>query len=205
MADVHIEADDPLELYVEVRDTATRDYWTRVNYTTVVPPGQSTLVIPVKQLYVGEKSRPGRMLMLGSITGWSSASAMSRSRRSSSTTSGSSATPPAERRVRRPLRLRFRHRHKPGDGRLSRRSRRARSTAEGRGYGLKDARIWRAFDALQPDPLYQDFICIECGGLAVDVPNGRTASSSTSTAPPGSGASTRCTASGRSWPKASRW
>ena len=45
--------------------------------------------------------------------------------------------------------------------------------SRGRGYGLKDARIWRAFDALQPDPLYQDFICIEGGGLAVDVPNGK--------------------------------
>ena len=45
--------------------------------------------------------------------------------------------------------------------------------SRGRGYGLKDARIWRAFDALQPEPLYQDFICIEAGGLAVDVPNGR--------------------------------
>ena len=45
--------------------------------------------------------------------------------------------------------------------------------SKGRGYGLKDARIWRAFDALQPDPLYQDFICIESGGLAVDVPNGK--------------------------------
>jgi hypothetical protein len=43
----------------------------------------------------------------------------------------------------------------------------------GRGYGLKDARIWRAFDALQPDPLYQDFLCIEAGGVAVDVPNGK--------------------------------
>jgi hypothetical protein len=45
--------------------------------------------------------------------------------------------------------------------------------SRGRGYGLKDARIWRAFDAFQPDPLYQDFLCIEAGGLAVDVPNGR--------------------------------
>jgi hypothetical protein len=43
----------------------------------------------------------------------------------------------------------------------------------GRGYGLQDARIWRAFDVLQPDPLYQDFLCIEAGGLAIDVPNGK--------------------------------
>ena len=67
-ADLRVETDDPLELYVEVRDTATRDYWTRVNYLTVAPPGRSTLIIPVKQLYVGEKSGPGRMLMLGDIT-----------------------------------------------------------------------------------------------------------------------------------------
>ena len=44
--------------------------------------------------------------------------------------------------------------------------------SRGRGYGLKDARLWRTFDALQPDPLYQDFLCIEQGGLAVDLPNG---------------------------------
>ena len=44
---------------------------------------------------------------------------------------------------------------------------------EGRGYGWKDTRFWRAFDALQPDPLYQDFICVEQGGLAIDVPNGK--------------------------------
>jgi hypothetical protein len=66
-ADLDTDAKDPIELYVEIRDTATRDYWTRVNYLTVVPPGRSTLIIPVKQLYVGEKSRPGRMLNLGGI------------------------------------------------------------------------------------------------------------------------------------------
>ncbi|MDH7571564.1 MAG: hypothetical protein QHJ73_18460, partial [Armatimonadota bacterium] len=42
-----------------------------------------------------------------------------------------------------------------------------------RGYGLKDARVWRAFDVLQPDPLYQTFVCIESGGFALDLPNGR--------------------------------
>ena len=44
---------------------------------------------------------------------------------------------------------------------------------KGRGYGWKNAHFWRAFDALQPDPLYQDFICVEKGGLAIDVPNGK--------------------------------
>ncbi|MBM4036812.1 MAG: hypothetical protein FJ291_34190, partial [Planctomycetes bacterium] len=67
-ADLYTDAKDPMELYVEIRDQQTTDYWTRVNYTTVAPPGASTLIIPVKQLYVGEKSRPGRMLVLNAIT-----------------------------------------------------------------------------------------------------------------------------------------
>jgi hypothetical protein len=44
--------------------------------------------------------------------------------------------------------------------------------AKGQKYGWKNARIWRAMDALQPDQLYQDFVCVEQGGLAIDVPNG---------------------------------
>ena len=41
-ADIDSEATVPMDLYVEIRDTGTRDYWTRVNYVTVVPPGRST-------------------------------------------------------------------------------------------------------------------------------------------------------------------
>ena len=39
-ADLFTDARKPMNLDVEIRDTATRDYWTRVNYSTVVPPGQ---------------------------------------------------------------------------------------------------------------------------------------------------------------------
>ena len=60
-ADVFNAADAPATLHIEVRDAATTDYWTRVNYTTVVPPGQSTVIFPL-DTYVGEKSRPGRPL-----------------------------------------------------------------------------------------------------------------------------------------------
>ena len=172
-ADLHVETDDPLQLYVEVRDSATRDYWTRVNYTTVAPPGQSTLIIPIKHLYVGEKSRPGRMLMLGSITrlvfsiGEHPQAPLFvdnvRLERDNSMQQaafdglqafdfGSSTSPVMD--GFQPI--------TPGT-----------IYSQGRGYGLQDARIWRTFDALQPDPLYQDFVCIERGGLAVDVPNGR--------------------------------
>ncbi len=172
-ADLYTDSQDPLELYVEVRDTATRDYWTRVNYATVVPPGQSTLVLPVKQLYVGEKSRPGRMLLLNGITRFVLSVGDKpvaplyvdniRLERDESAERvrfeglfafdfGTGASPVMEGFV--PITP-------------------ATLYSKGRGYGLKDAKIWRAFDALQPDPLYQDFLCIESGGLAVDVPNGK--------------------------------
>ena len=66
--DVYTDSKKPLGVYVEIRDKLTQGYWTRVNYMTVIPSGSSTLIIPIDQLYVGEKSRPGRMLMLSDIT-----------------------------------------------------------------------------------------------------------------------------------------
>lgn len=172
-ADLFTAAPDPFQLYVEIRDKATKDYWTRVNYVTVVPPGKSTFILPVKQMYVGEKSRPGRMLILNGITKLVFAIGDKppaplfidnvRLERDDSAEKvlfdglyafdfGTGASPVLEGFV--PITP-------------------ATTYSKGRGYGLKDARVWRAFDALQPDPLYQDFICIESGGLAVDVPNGR--------------------------------
>ena len=171
-ADVHTDAKGPLQVYFEVRDAATRDYWTRVNYTTVVPPGSSTLIIPTS-LYVGEKSRPGRPLMLGSITrmvfsiGEKPEAPLFvdnvRLERDTETAGvlfdglwafdvGPGSGPVMEGFA--PLEVSKRY-------------------GKGRGYGWKDARFWRTFDALQPEPLYQDFICIESGGLAIDVPNGK--------------------------------
>jgi hypothetical protein len=172
-AELQSAAAAPMRLSVEIWDASARDYWTRVNYETVVPPGRSTLVLPVKQLYVGEKSRPGRMLDLALVT---------------RLVFGIGDQPPGSLlldRVRLErddsvARLRFPGLHAfdlgPSTGPVMdgfTAVTPATLYSKGRGYGLKDARIWRAFDALQPDPLYQDFICIEDGGLAVDVPNGR--------------------------------
>jgi len=171
-ADLYTDSKDPLELYVEIRDTATRDYWTRVNYATVVPPGQSTLVLPVKQLYVGEKSRPGRMLILNGIT------------RFVLSIGDQPAAPLYVDNIRLERdesaeRVRFEGLHAFDFGTGASPVMEgftpitpATLYSKGRGYGLKDAKIWRAFDALQPDPLYQDFLCIESGGVAVDLPNG---------------------------------
>jgi hypothetical protein len=172
-ADLHTDAPDPLRLYVEIRDKASKDYWTRVNYVTVVPPGSSTLIVPVQQLYVGEKSRPGRRLLLADIT---------------RLVFSIDDKPPAPLFVDH-VRLerddsmekaRFDGLYAFDFGTGSSPVMEgftpvtpATLYSKGRGYGLKDAKIWRAVDALQPDPLYQDFLCIESGGLAVDVPNGR--------------------------------
>ena len=171
-ADVYTDAKKPLQLYFEVHDTATRDYWTRVNYTTIVPPGASTLIIPTA-LYVGEKSRPGRPLILSGITRMVFSIADKpeaplfidnvRLERDTETAAvqfdglwafdlGTATSPVMEGFM--PLDV-------------------SKSYTKGRGYGWKNARFWRSFDALQPDPLYQDFICVEAGGLAIDVPNGR--------------------------------
>lgn len=171
-ADVYTDAKAPLDLYVEVHDRQTRDYWTRVNYTTVVPPGKSTLVIPTA-LFVGEKSRPGRALERNAIT---------------RLVVSVGDRPPAplyldNLRLERdtgPERVKFdglwafdvgpagsplMEGFTPLDF--------GRTYTKGRGYGWKGARLWRGFDALQPDPLYRDFLCIEEGGLAIDVPNGK--------------------------------
>jgi hypothetical protein len=172
-ADLHTDAPDPLHLYVEIRDASTRDYWTRVNYTTVVPPGTSTLVVPVKQMYVGEKSRPGRMLILNAVA------------RLVFSIDDKPAAPLFVDNVRLERddsaeKVRFDGLFAFDFGTGSSPVMKgftpvtpATLYSKGRGYGLKDAKIWRAVDALQPDPLYQDFLCIESGGLAVDVPNGR--------------------------------
>ena len=171
--DIYADATAPMPVYIELRDKASHDYWTRVNYSTVVPPGQSTLMIPVKQLYVGEKSRPGRMLDLKNITLFSISHGTDK---------------PAGPLFFDNIRLeRDDAAQKAGfDGLFAFDFGTGTSPvmdgftpitpstlySKGRGFGLKKARIWRAMDALQPDPLYQDFICIESGGLAVDVPNG---------------------------------
>jgi hypothetical protein len=170
--DTWLEGSQPAPVIVEIHDTATDGYWTRVNYNSVVPPGPSTLILPLRQLYVGEKSRPGRPLILGGVTvlafvldGPSQPLFLDNLRLERDTAArdvffdglyafdfGTGSSPVME-----------------GFTPVTP----ATLYSPARGYGLKNAKVWRALDALQPDPLYQDFLCIESGGLAVDVPNGR--------------------------------
>ncbi len=171
-ADVYTDAKNPLHLYVEVRDRQTRDYWTRVNYTTVVPPGASTLIIPTA-LYVGEKARPGRPLILDGITRLVFSPGekpeaplfIDNIRLERDTETAKVKFPGLWAFDVGPVGSPLMDGFTPLDIR--------QTYTKGRGYGWKNARFWRAFDALQPDPLYRDFLCVESGGLAIDVPNGK--------------------------------
>lgn len=166
-----LDADEPSPIYIEIRDAETKDYWTRVNYYSILPPGKSKFYLPLKQLYVGEKSRPGRNLILDKIT------------RFILNIEDSPKGPVTFRKMQleriapapvfenlhafdfgpdtSPLMDGFTPIH-PGT-----------VYSKERGYGLRDAKIWRSYDMKQPEPLYQDFISIESGGLAVDLPNGK--------------------------------
>jgi len=171
-ADLYTDADSPMELTVEIRDTKSTGYWERVNYVTIAPPGKSTLIVPTA-IYVGEKSRPGRMLDKADIT---------------RLVFGIPDDAPA------PLfidNVRLEHDTSAEEAKFDglwsfdlgkdtsplmegfTKVAPATLYTKGRGYGLKDAKVWRADDVLQPDPLYEDFICIESGGFAVDLPNGK--------------------------------
>ncbi|MCC7490907.1 MAG: hypothetical protein IT204_01090 [Fimbriimonadaceae bacterium] len=159
----------PQQLYLEVRDAGTTGYWTRVNYTTVLPPGASKVMLPT-EIYVGEKSRPGRPLDKARVTrlvfsvgddGPSVYLDAVRLERDAlvppavpglrAFSFGPTDTPP----WRDFLPVSAGTQYSPG-----------------RGYGLRGARVWRAYDVLQPDPLYQRFLCLEAGDFVVDLPNG---------------------------------
>ena len=169
--DVETDSDEPVPLYVEIRDALTTGYWTRVNLSSVVPPGKSTFTLPLNQQYVGEKSRPGRNLLLDQITRFvlnvhdDAPAAVTFSN----------------------MRLVYNEKPPVFDGLWAFDFGPGSSPlmdgftpitpatlySEARGFGLQDARIWRAMDMLQPEPLYQDCLAIQSGGLAVDLPNGK--------------------------------
>jgi hypothetical protein len=170
-ADVFTSSTEPLELAIEVHDRETKDYWTRVNYTTVVPPGASTLIVPTA-LFVGEKARPGRPLLRNAVTRL--VLSIGDQPKASLFLDNLRLERDTELRRRQfaglwafdlgpegsPLMEGF----TPLDTNAT--------YTKARGYGWNNAQIWRSFDALQPDPLYRDFLCVERGGLAIDVPNG---------------------------------
>jgi hypothetical protein len=171
-ADVYTDADAPIKLYIEVRDDKTQGYWTRVNYHTVIPPGASTVILPTN-LYVGEKSRPGRSLdrahvtrLVFNIGGEPAAPVYFDNVRLERDDSASRVTFDGL------LAFDFGKETSPLMEGFARFTAATTYSAE-RGYGLEKADVWKEYDALQPEPLYEDFLCIRSGGLAIDLPNGK--------------------------------
>ena len=169
--DLYTDAPEPLPLRLEFWDRDTTGYWSRVNYNAVAPPGQSTLTVPLHGLAVGERNRPGRNLMLNAIT------------RVVVALDETPAAPLYIDKLRLERDAAAQQAQFDGLAAFALGSGPAMDgfTAvtpatlynPGRGYGLKDAHIWRAVDTLDADPLYRRSLAIESGGLAVDVPNGK--------------------------------
>jgi len=160
----------PIQLYVEIQDTQTKDYWTRVNYNTVIPPGASTLIVPT-ELYVGEKARPGRVMDKGHI-------------KQLVLSLGDSKGPVffGNLRLEKDLSDKV---HVPGLKAFSFGPANGHTMSgftpvgpttlytDGKGYGLKSPPAVRAYDVLQPDPLYERGMDIWGGNFVVDLPNGK--------------------------------
>jgi len=169
-ADTFNSGDAPVQFSVEIHDRASNGYWTRVNYQTVLPPGASTLIVPT-DLYVGEKSRPGRALDKAHIIRFV---LILEDKKPAVFIDNIRLERDVSDKVKVPGLRAFSF--GPGTSPPLRGFTQvtpATVYSPGRGYGFKDARIWKAYDALQPDPLYQVGICIEGGGFAVDLPNGK--------------------------------
>ena len=152
-------------VYVEIQDEFTNSYWTRVNYNTVVPPGKTTITLAT-DLYVGEKARPGRPLLRDKI---SKLYIDTKGNRllfdnfrleslnvESVLFDGLTALDfgPADSPVM------------PG----FRQATMAMMYEPGRGFGWS-GNLWKAFNALQPDALFQDFVCPLDGVFRIDLPN----------------------------------
>jgi hypothetical protein len=153
--DVYNPGSKAVPLLVEIRDVESKGYWGRVNYNTMAPPGESTVFLPT-QLYVGEKSRPGRSLLEDQVTFFSI---------------GVGNKGPVyidNFRLKRLDLDRFLFKELlafdfgPSGSPLMAGFlpvNKGVNYAEGRGYGFLGAQLWRSHNVLQPDPLLQDFVC----------------------------------------------
>ncbi len=176
--DAYTDAKDALTLGIEFSDTATFGYWDRVNYSTIVPPGPSTIIIPLKQLFKGERSRPGGPLNLSEIVKWGlvfyakpSAPLYVDNIRLERDLEGGKQNFDGlfafdfQVDSSMPLMDGFTPIYPSSE------------YTEMKGYGFKNAKIQPgnnfANNMMQPDPLYQDFVNINSGDFVIDVPNGK--------------------------------
>jgi len=160
-----------LEGLIEIRDTQSKNYWSRVNWYTHFPPGDQQLRIPLA-LFVGEKSviRERRRLdttaisrLFVSVVGAGEV-AVSRVRLT--------AEPPYRHDFPQLLKLDAGTDVSPVMAGFSPLTA-ALGYRPDRGYGFDAAvRIPKSEDRRHPDNLLRDWISIASGGLRFDLPNG---------------------------------
>lgn len=170
--DVHNPSDQAQNLYLEIRDTQSVDYWTRVNWYSVAPPGLSTIHVPL-QIFVGEKSviRERRRLDLHNITRLVLASYGANAElhiddiRLEPEPAYSHNFPELIKLDAGSLTSPLFHDFTPLYPSTTYRS--------NRGYGFStDVQIKRTEDRRHPENLLRDWISIDQGGLDIDLPNG---------------------------------
>jgi len=168
---IHSKHKDIVNLHIDIFNEQSKDYTTRVNLVRYIHLGDNKLIIPLEQLYSGDKSRPGSKFKLNEVKKIK----LYLEQNSTQAIILNTITLYKDNSIKSIL---FKGLHAfdfgtsqsplmPGFTRITP----ATIFNPGRGYGFKQAKIWRAVDALQPDPLYQDYIAIESGDFIVDLPN----------------------------------
>ncbi len=170
----HLDVFNPqnrvVTLAVELRDAQTRDYWTRVNQHRLVPPGRSTISLPTR-LAVGEKSRPGRPLLrdqvrfMAIMVGDQGPIYLDNMRLERVETSAVS--------FHGLVALDFGPPGSPVLEGFTQAGEEPYTAQLGRGWVRGSFGMRNVSDALQPEPLTQDFVCPQSGVLRLDVPKGR--------------------------------
>ena len=158
--------------YVEIRDTQTTGYWSRVNWYTSYLPGEQTIRIPL-QIFVGEKSviKERRRLDIAHITNLFVALGSPGSRAEIQSVTLSVETP-YKHDFSKLIKLDMGTETSPifyGFTPFTA----ATSYRDVRGYGVAAGTdIRRSEDRRHPDNLMRDWISIASGGINVDLPNG---------------------------------
>jgi hypothetical protein len=162
----------PQRISIEIRDTKTTDYWSRVNWSAVAVPGVSTIVIPL-QVFVGEKSviKQRRRLDLEHVTrlvisaAESSVDLVIDDVRLDEEPAYENDFPRLIKLdagpITGPVMSGFHPLHP------------SMNYSRKRGYGFSTGTTFgRAEDRRHPDNLLRDWISLKNGGLDIDLPNG---------------------------------
>ena len=167
---------EPQNVYVEIDDCQSTDYWSRLDFYTFAAPGTSTVVVPVDRA-VGEKSEIGqyrRPLKLACITRIALLWDADASSSSSTLEFGPLSLQPVAPYVHdfpELLKIDVQPRSAPVQRGFTGLYGNAYSNLSG--YGLVEGtQVYEMQDRGHPTSLWRDWISFESGGIAIDLPDG---------------------------------